>query len=107
MYIVVNDKNSATIGRYVSNGVIFQEPTVSRFHAEIFIREDKKTGEKEFAVRDLHSKFGTLLYEEGMEVKLTNRDRAIQINKTVFVFRIRVRQKMMAALKQMSQLETA
>ena len=88
LYIVMNDENKkATIGRFASNGVLFQEVTVSRFHAEIFVKEGQE-GRKELRVRDLNSKFGTLIYEEGMEVKLGKRERAIQINKTVFAFRI-------------------
>ena len=84
----MNDENKkATIGRFASNGVLFQEVTVSRLHAEIFVKEGQE-GRRELRVRDLNSKFGTLIYEEGMEVKLGKRERAIQINKTVFAFRI-------------------
>ena len=50
---------------------------------------DVNKGKKEVRVRDLNSKFGTLVYEEGVGVKLGRKERAIQIDKTLMSFRIR------------------
>ena len=43
------------IGRALENDLVIQDPTISRFHAEIFLKDE------EYAIRDLNSTGGTFL----------------------------------------------
>jgi pSer/pThr/pTyr-binding forkhead associated (FHA) protein len=58
MYVTVGDTNRAKVGRLFDNGVILEDPSVSRQHAEIELINNTT-----FLIRDYKSKYGTLIYD--------------------------------------------
>ena len=59
------------------------ENSVSRKHAKIALKN------KKFYLEDVNSKYGTLVYEKGVTIKLSkNKARVIQVGNMVFGFKV-------------------
>ena len=59
------------------------ENSVSRKHAKIALKKGK------FYLEDVNSKYGTLVYEKDVEVKLSkNKSRVVQVGNMAFGFKV-------------------
>lgn len=86
VYITVDEDNKTTVGRLPESGVVIDELTVSRKHA--IIRVNEAAG---LIVEDEKSKFGTLIYDKNVEVRLSRRMKAFQVRNTVFSWSVEER----------------
>lgn len=68
----------------LDNGVILDDSSVSRKHAELEL--DYNRG---FTIYDLNSKYGTLLHEANAKIRLHFSERAFEINSTCFSLKIK------------------
>lgn len=84
LYLSMEEQKSISIGRLFDNGVILDEITVSRKHAVIEMNKKNR-----FVIKDRDSKYGTLVYERGGEIKLGKEMKALQIGNIALGFKVR------------------
>jgi signal transduction histidine kinase len=75
-------EGTVKIGRNPTNDFVLSDDTISRFHCEIFLKEEH------YYIRDLHSSHGTFVNEvrNNLEMQLEN-DNLIRLGQTVLVFK--------------------
>ena len=75
---------SVKVGRQGDNGVILEDPSVSRKHSEFILKEE----EDKILIKDTDSKYGTSIYEDNMEFVIGKKIKAIQLGNAVFSYKI-------------------